>query len=74
MVPDDADCFRWASVNAWCLTGFGFACGAGVLDFFAVLLCDCGDCFVLQVDEFSYKFNRFFWANSYASAASAAFV
>jgi hypothetical protein len=46
-VPYNADGFGWASVDAGGLLGFGFAGGAGVLDFFAVLLGDGGDCFVL---------------------------
>jgi hypothetical protein len=53
-VPDDTDSLRGASVDAGGLTGFGFACGACVLDFFAVLFSDGSDRFILKIDEFRY--------------------
>lgn len=50
-VPDDTNSTRRASANAGCLLSFRFTGSAGILDFFAVLLSDGGDCFVLKIDK-----------------------
>jgi hypothetical protein len=56
------------------LVGFGFACLAGVADFFAVFLFDCRNGFVFQIDEFGLQLKRILGAFLDAFTAATAQV
>ncbi len=73
-LPHAFDCSFFARSCAWGAVSFGFAWGAGVLDFFALFLFDDGDGFVFKIYENGFQLHRFGGASFNAFATTITFV